>query len=111
MAVIRHFPEPCTRCLQCWYQGQGKCSLCYNIESGSGNNRTACFKCHSGRNKCTCHGTNNGTITISGAAGGYGTYQYTINGGAVWQSWGTFTNLAPGSYDVRIRDAAHPGMR
>ncbi len=56
----------------------------------------------------TCHGTNNGTITISGAAGGYGTYQYTINGGAVWQSWGTFTNLAPGSYDVRIRDAANP---
>ena len=60
------------------------------------------------RTNVTCHGTNNGTITISGAAGGYGTYQYSVNGGTVWQSWGTFSNLMPGTYDVRIRDAANP---
>ncbi len=55
----------------------------------------------------TCNGANNGTITITDPLGGYGTYAYTINGGASWQSSGTFTNLAPGTYDVRIRDAAH----
>lgn len=56
----------------------------------------------------TCFNANDGTITISAAAGGYGTYQYTVNGGTSWQGSGTFTNLSPGSYDVRIRDAASP---
>ncbi len=55
----------------------------------------------------TCNGANNGTITISGASGGYGTYAYTVNGGASWQSSGNFTNLAPGTYNVRMRDAAN----
>ena len=49
-----------------------------------------------------------GTITISGAAGGYGTYEYTINGGATWQASGNFTSLNPGFYNVKIRDAANP---
>jgi hypothetical protein len=56
----------------------------------------------------TCNGSNDGTITISGATGGYGTYEYTINGGTTWSGSGNFTNLLPGNYDVRIRDAAHP---
>ncbi len=55
----------------------------------------------------TCFGANNGTITITNPLGGYGTYQYTINGGATWQSSGTFNFLAPGTYNVRIRDAAN----
>ncbi len=55
----------------------------------------------------TCFGANDGTITISAPAGGYGTYQYSINGGTTWQGTGTFTNLAPLTYDVRIRDAAY----
>ncbi len=54
----------------------------------------------------TCFGSNNGTITLSGATGGYGSYAYSINGGATWQSSDSFTGLAPGFYDVRIRDAA-----
>ncbi len=53
----------------------------------------------------TCNGANDGRIEITGAAGGYGTYQYTVNGGAAWQSSGVFNYLTPGSYDVRIRDA------
>jgi PKD repeat protein len=58
----------------------------------------------------TCNGANDAIITISAPAGGYGTYQYSINGGTSWQGSGTFTNLiAPASYDVRIRDAANPG--
>jgi PKD repeat protein len=55
----------------------------------------------------TCNGSNDGTISITGAAGGYGTYQYSDNGGASWQGSGTFTNLAPANYNVRIRDAAN----
>ena len=55
----------------------------------------------------TCFGANDGTITITNPLGGYGTYAYTINGGASWQASGIFTNLAPGTYNVRIRDAAH----
>ena len=57
----------------------------------------------------TCFNANNGIITITNPAGGYGTYQFSINGGTTWQGSGTFTNLAPGSYDVRIRDAANTG--
>ena len=55
----------------------------------------------------TCYNANNGTITISGESGGYGTYQYSINGGVNWLSAGSFTGLAPGSYNVRIRDGAN----
>jgi hypothetical protein len=57
----------------------------------------------------TCNAANDGIITVSGAAGGYGTYQYSVNGGTTWQGTGTFTNLAPANYDVRIRDAANTG--
>ena len=35
----------------------------------------------------TCNGANDGTITISGATGGYGTYEYSING-TTWQASG-----------------------
>src|SRR6185295_12153251 len=55
----------------------------------------------------TCPGGNDGTISITGATGGYGTYEYSINGGASWQSSGTFTGIAVGTYNVQIRDAAH----
>ena len=57
----------------------------------------------------TCFGGNDGTITISSATGGYGTYEFTINGGGSWQPSGSFSNLAPGTYNVMIRDAAHTG--
>ncbi len=56
-----------------------------------------------------CFGANDGTITISGVSGGYGTYEYTIDGGATWQPSGNYTNLAPGFYNVQVRDAAQTG--
>ena len=56
----------------------------------------------------TCLGAGDGTITISSPAGGYGTYEYTINGGGSWQSSGIFTGLGPGSYNVQMRDALYP---
>ena len=55
----------------------------------------------------TCFGANNGTITISSPAGGYGTYSYSINGGTSWQPSPVFTNLAPSTYNIRIRDAVN----
>ena len=56
----------------------------------------------------TCNSANDGIINITAPLGGYGTYQYSINGGTGWQASGLFNGLAPGTYDVRIRDAAHP---
>ena len=65
----------------------------------------------SGSNSCktdvTCFGGSDGTITITNPTGGYGTYEYSINGGGSWQASGTFTALVPGNYNVQIRDAAH----
>ena len=55
----------------------------------------------------TCFGANNGTITISSPVGGFGTYEYSINGGATWQSnGGNYTSLIAGTYNVEIRDAS-----
>lgn len=54
-----------------------------------------------------CNGANTGSIIITAPTGGYGNYEYTVNGGSNWQSSGSFTGLAAGTYDVRIRDADH----
>lgn len=54
-----------------------------------------------------CYNAGNGTISITGAAGGYGTYDYSIDGGATWQASGIYANLIPGTYSVMIRDAAN----
>lgn len=58
----------------------------------------------------TCNGANDGTITISGATGGSGTYQYSIDGGFSWQTSGAYTNLVPLTYNVMIRDANFPAV-
>jgi PKD repeat protein len=55
----------------------------------------------------TCNAANDGKITITSPTGGYGTYEYSINGGSSWQASGSYTGLVPGTYDVRIRDAAN----
>lgn len=57
-----------------------------------------------------CYGTNDGTITVN-AEGGVAPYEYSITGGATFQTANTFTNLAPGSYIITIRDATgHLGV-
>ncbi len=48
----------------------------------------------------TC-GNNNGVITVTGEAGGDGTYYYSLDG-TNYQVSNTFTGLAPGDYDVYI---------
>ncbi len=52
----------------------------------------------------TC-GNGDGSLTLSGA-GGTGSLQYSINGGATFQPGGTFSGLSTGSYNVVIQDAA-----
>jgi len=60
----------------------------------------------------SCNGANDGTITISGITGGYGTYHYSLNNGLTWASVPnttsfTLTGKTPIAYDVLIRDAAN----
>ncbi|MBI3133787.1 MAG: T9SS type A sorting domain-containing protein [Bacteroidetes bacterium] len=49
----------------------------------------------------TC-GYNNGVITVTGASGGTGTYEYSLNGTS-WQTSNVFSNLPSGSYTVYVR--------
>ena len=44
----------------------------------------------------TCNGANDGIIAITAPSGGFGTYEYSINGGSTWQASGTFNGLTPG---------------
>jgi gliding motility-associated-like protein len=50
-----------------------------------------------------CNGQSNGIITVT-AAGGTAPYQYSINGGAVWQGTNIF-NVPAGNYTVLVKDA------
>ena len=52
----------------------------------------------------TKYGANDGSIVVI-ATGGKGKYEYSIDGGASWQGESTFKNLAPGIYEVAVRDA------
>ncbi|MEZ5038438.1 MAG: T9SS type A sorting domain-containing protein [Saprospiraceae bacterium] len=49
-------------------------------------------------------GTNDGSISIS-AANGTGAFQYSIDGGNTWKNNGNFNNLAPGQFDIAVRNA------
>lgn len=46
-----------------------------------------------------------GTITINDAWGGPGPLEYSINDGSSWQASNSFTGLADGTYQVKVRDA------
>ena len=48
-------------------------------------------------------GLSNGTITVSGVAGGTPPYEYSLDG-IIWQSSNVFSGLPSGSYTVYIRD-------
>ena len=53
----------------------------------------------------TCNGDDDGSISITDPLGGTSPYEYSIDGGTTWVSSGTFTALAPATYNVRIKDA------
>ena len=46
----------------------------------------------------------NGSFTVSGS-GGTSPYQFSKNGGSTYQTSGTFGSLAPGTYNVSVKDA------
>jgi gliding motility-associated-like protein len=50
-----------------------------------------------------CDSTN-GQINIT-AVSGSGNYEYSINGGSIWSSSSTFTDLANGNYSIQTRNA------
>ena len=54
-----------------------------------------------------CAGTSTGTITVSAATGGSGTYEYSRDNGITWQPSGSFVNLPAATYQVAIRDAGN----
>jgi len=58
-----------------------------------------------GKVNATCAGLANGSFTIV-TSGANGAVEYSINGGANWQSSNSFANLASGNYTVQVRDAA-----
>lgn len=58
-----------------------------------------------------CYGANDGTITFSNASGGSETFEYSINNQSTWHPNPLFENLAPGSYEVWVRDAANIGSK
>ena len=59
-------------------------------------------------NQISCKGAMDGTISIISPIGGYGSYEYTINGGTTWSTTSYFTALAPAVYVVQMRDATFP---
>jgi len=52
---------------------------------------------------CSNEASKNGTITVQ-AQGESGNYNYSNDGGATWQASGSFTGLAEGDYEVKIKD-------
>lgn len=53
----------------------------------------------------SCHGGNDGTITINSVNGGTGTLNYSINGNN-WQTSNLFTDNLAGTYTVLVKDNA-----
>jgi len=55
----------------------------------------------------TSFGLTNGSVSITNPAGGSGLgYQFSINNGGTWQTSGSFQNLSPGGYHIKMRDNA-----
>jgi len=55
-----------------------------------------------------CYGSNTGSIQVETISGGFGTYEYSINGGINWQSGTKFSGLIAGTYQLYVRDAENP---
>jgi len=53
----------------------------------------------------SCNGETNGSVTVNGT-GGSGSYEYSIDAGASWQSSPIFSGLDNGTYQFSIRDVS-----
>ena len=52
----------------------------------------------------TCFAGNDGTITVTSAAGGNGVYQYSKDNGTSYQPGNVFIGLSAGDYQVMVKD-------
>ncbi len=80
------------------FKDNNGCTGAYNINVTNGAGVTA----SSTIVNTTCTGVNNGTITVN-TSNGTAPYQYALNGGAN-QLTNLFSNLAPGTYSIRVTD-------
>lgn len=69
---------------------------------------TAAIKASASHINVDCYGSNTGSIQVESVSGGFGTYEYSINGGINWQSGTKFSGLIAGTYQLYVRDAASP---
>lgn len=51
-----------------------------------------------------CNGAATGQISFTGVSGGTGTYEYSIDGGFVFQAGNVFTGLSAGTYNLAVQD-------
>lgn len=74
------------------------CSQTMNVTIGLTGTLTANID----TNSTSCPGVNNGSIIVTPTSG-FAPYQYSING-SLPQNNNTFTNLAPGTYTISVKD-------
>jgi gliding motility-associated-like protein len=58
-----------------------------------------------GSTNLNCYEDNSGEIEFTNMSGGTVNYEYSVDGGANFQTIETFVNLAVGNYDLTMRDA------
>jgi hypothetical protein len=77
---------------------------CVRIRSSIAVNQPTPLSCPASGVAPTCYDGSNGSVTASGS-GGTPPYTYSITNGATYVTGGTFSNLANGSYVIRVKDA------
>ena len=56
----------------------------------------------------SCPGANDGKITVTASTAGTAPLEYSNDGGSTWQSSNMFSGLAPGTYEIRVREEGNP---
>ncbi|MEZ4685958.1 MAG: SdrD B-like domain-containing protein [Bacteroidia bacterium] len=59
----------------------------------------------SSSNNENCPGANDGMITLTGPSGGTAPYMFSADSGMTYVSGGSFSNLGPGVYQMRVMDS------
>ena len=91
-------------CCCCCHSGNNHLHRSYTAKIPHTNHHRIYWHRHyTPKNHCN---TNDGSITIT-ATGGSGSLEYSIMGGAAgtWQASNSFTGLAGGTYQIRVRNA------
>ena len=103
-------------CFVCWKKNGTEVSksLVYTFTALSSASYTAQFAAATpltiscSKTDASVYGMSNGSVTVTASGGDSGAYDYSINGGTSWQSSGSFSGLAAGTYTAAVRDAVNP---